>query len=66
MKTNLQKLERLVQEFADDVSVRCLETSAFIGEVDGKLILLSVMTKEEATDRHDFEEIDSLHKCIEG
>ncbi len=65
MKTNLQKFEQLVQEFAEDVSGRCLETSAFIGEVDGKLIRLSVMTKKEAIDQHDFEEINALYNCIE-
>ena len=54
-----------MQEFAEDVSGRCLETSAFIGEVDGKLIRLSVMTKKEAIDQHDFEEINALYNCIE-
>ena len=66
MKTNLYKLERLIQEFSDETCRRCCETSAFIGETDGKIVRLSVMTKKEALDQHDFEEINDHHRCIES
>ena len=65
MKTNLSKLERLIKEFADETGGICCEKSAFIGEIDGKIVRLSVMTKIEALDKHDFEEINDHHRCIE-
>lgn len=65
MKTNLGKLESLVQEFADEVGGKCCEVSAFVGEIDGKIIRLSVMTKKEAAYQHDFEGINENQRCIE-
>ena len=65
MKTNLSKLERLIKEFADETGGICCEKSAFIGEIDGKIVRLSSQTKIEALDKHDFEEINDHHRCIE-
>lgn len=66
MKTNIVKLESLIEEIADETDGRCCEVVAFIGEIDGKVVCLSVMTKKQALDQHDFEEINERHRCIES
>lgn len=66
MKTNTVKLESLIEEFADETGGGCCEVSAFIGEINGKIVRLSVMTKKEALDQHDFEEINDRHRCVES
>lgn len=64
MKTNIVKLEGLIEEFADETGGGCCEVAAFIGEIDGKIVRLSVMTKKEALDQHGFEEINDRHRCV--
>lgn len=66
MKTNIVKFESLLEELASETGGRCCEVAAFIGEIDGKVVRLSVMTKDEALGQHDFEEIDERHRCIES
>lgn len=66
MKTNIVKLESLIEDFAAETGGGCCEVSAFVGEIDGKIVRLSVMTKEEALNQHDFEEINEHHRCIES
>ena len=65
MKINIVKLESLIEEFSAETGGRCREVAAFIGEIDGKVVRLSVMTKKEALDQHDFEEVNDHHRCIE-
>ena len=66
MKTNIVKFESLLEELASETGGRCCEVSAFIGKINGKVVRLSVMTKKEALDQHDFEEINEHHRCIES
>lgn len=65
MKTNLVRLEELVEELAADVGGSCCEASVFVGEIDGKVIHLRVMSKREATESEGYEGLNDNFKCFE-
>lgn len=65
MKTNLQKFEAIVEELIANTTGPCCESSVFIGEIKGRVIRLSVMTKREAVDVHDFEGLNENRTCVE-
>jgi hypothetical protein len=64
MKTNIVRLEKIIEELSNDVIGRC-EATAFIGEVDGNPIMLTVMSKDEAIHSHDYTGTPVNCKCIE-
>lgn len=66
MKTNLVKFENLIEELSRDVGGSCCEASVFIGEIKGKPVKLTVMSKSEARESHDYNGVLSEHDCIEG
>lgn len=66
MQLNLLRLERLLEELSRDVGGSCFEASVFIGEIKGKPIRLTVMSKSEARESHDYSGVLPEHECIEG
>jgi len=65
MKTNLVRLEKLIEEMALDVTGACCEESALVGEIFGKVVKLTVMSKAEAIDSHDYAGTLKKYRCFE-
>ena len=68
MKVNAQKLEALLIELAKTTGYehRCAATSVFVGEIDGKLVRLSIMEQKHAKDNYDYTGPGEMCICIEA
>lgn len=64
MKIDGEKLKEILKDLANDVGGMCAQSSVFIGEIEGRPIRVSAMSKEEAEEEHDFEGTDATYQCL--
>ena len=55
MSINVERIRSIIKDLGNDTAGSCCECSVFIGEIDGKPIRISVMSKHEAEEAHDYE-----------
>lgn len=65
MKIDNEKLEAVLKSLASDVGGMCTAASVFIGEVNRKPVYITVMSKKEAREEHDYEGTPPKHLCID-
>lgn len=63
MQLDSEKLKKLIESETDLLEVFC-SSSFFIGEVDNKPIMVSVMTQREAIETHDYVGLESIPKSL--
>lgn len=62
MQLDSEKLKKLIEN-ETDLRVFC-SSSFFIGEINNKPVMISIMTQREAGERHDYDGIESIHKNL--
>ena len=66
MQLDNEKLKNLIEDEAKSLGVFC-NSNFFIGEINGKPVLVSVMTQEEAINTHYYDGLESVSEeliCI--
>lgn len=68
MKTYIdsEKLYQILCDLQQDVgtALSCTESSVFIGDIGGKPIMVTVMSKREAESEHGYSSVDPAYKCV--
>ncbi len=63
---NTNKLESILTNFSNDIDGITVERSVFIGEINGKPVQITVMSKSEAQIEHDYEGTRPEYDCFEN
>lgn len=64
MTIDVKKLTDMLEKLNENTRGSCCESSAFIGEINGKPVRLTVMQIDEAVDEHYYEGTRAEHACV--
>lgn len=64
MKIDIEKFEGTLKQLVTDVNSHCCQSSVFIGEVNNRVVMLTVMSKVEAVDGHNYEGIKEQYEVV--